>query len=113
MPQFIEVIPANVIILFGLKPILYVDPDLGKYGLLSVINNMVLIQWYSGETYYSTNTRSFILPIAYTIDYWIIGVGFWIDSIGAQRVENITLTGFSTSSSTRSTGTKGWITIGS
>lgn len=73
---------------------------------------MVLIQWYSGNFYYATWNKTYVLPIAYTVDYWIIGVGFWMDVIGAQEITNKSLIGFSTTSNIRGCGTTGWISIG-
>lgn len=82
-----------------------------KDGCPLVINN-VLIQWYSGNYWYATSNKVFVFPVAYTINYWIFGAGFWVDAVAAQELYNITLTGFTTGSAARTSGTTGWITIG-
>lgn len=65
----------------------------------------------TSATYTTNKTVTFLKP--YTdADYQLMGVGFYIDSIGAQNITSKTATGFVLSSATRTAGTCWWMACG-
>ena len=76
----------------------------------NIISNLI-IQWGAGDLI-TRHPATIYLPIAYSKDYSIFGVTFWIDTIGRHAIKSKTLTSFSAESSVRSCGTDSWLTIG-
>ena len=56
--------------------------------------------------------RNVIFPQSFKHWNTLIGVGVWIDQVAANSLDEITLTGFSTSSILRSTNTYSWLALG-
>lgn len=77
----------------------------------SFFNNGIIICYqYSLKV---TVNNNFVFPIMFTEKPALVGVGFVVESICEQYINNLSISGFSTSSNIHNCGTCSYLAIGS
>lgn len=79
-------------------------------GLQSEFNNGLLIQFDSKDHRLGNKTVTF--PVAFKSIPKVLGVGFYIDTIGEQSVTSVTETSFTVTSMVRICYSHSWLAIG-